>query len=211
MASLTEINASLFHVGPIPFFAKLNFYLALNTAQIIKFSIKDFFSKCDQIRRKLRIWSQSLKKSLMENFIFCAVKCQSKNPFLIFRDEIPTNFCLNRPFTFYNVFAPFSFIHFKVSYLKYGTYSYFLQIKCQSYMYNFKVISTFSVFLPPGKDSVIALPCHSNLFHLSVSETVLNPFVTNAPFLYSVGERKDALGTNGLTGNGNGNQLNLSQ
>ena len=29
----------------------------------MKFSIKDFFSKCDQIRRK----------SLMENFIFCAV------------------------------------------------------------------------------------------------------------------------------------------
>ena len=39
----------------------------------MKFSIKDFFSKCDQIRRKLRIWSHLLKKSLMENFIFCAV------------------------------------------------------------------------------------------------------------------------------------------
>ena len=37
----------------------------------MKFSIKDFFSKCDQIRRKLRIWSHLLKKSL--NFIFCAV------------------------------------------------------------------------------------------------------------------------------------------
>ena len=34
---------------------------------------KDFFSKCDQIRKKLRIWSHLLKKSLMENFIFCAV------------------------------------------------------------------------------------------------------------------------------------------
>ena len=33
------------------------------TAQKIKFSIKDFFSKCDQIRRKLRIWSRLLKKS----------------------------------------------------------------------------------------------------------------------------------------------------
>ena len=32
----------------------------------MKFSIKDFFSKCDQIR----IWSHLLKKSLMENFIF---------------------------------------------------------------------------------------------------------------------------------------------
>ena len=32
------------------------------TAQKMKFFINDFFSKCDQIR----------KKSLMENFIFCA-------------------------------------------------------------------------------------------------------------------------------------------
>ena len=39
----------------------------------MKFSIKDFFSKCDQICSKLRIWSHLLKKSLMENFIFCAV------------------------------------------------------------------------------------------------------------------------------------------
>ena len=38
-----------------------------------KFSINNFFSKCDQIRRKLRIWSHLLKKSLPENFIFCAV------------------------------------------------------------------------------------------------------------------------------------------
>ena len=36
----------------------------------MKFSIQDFFSKCDQIRSKLRIWSHLLKKS----FIFCAVK-----------------------------------------------------------------------------------------------------------------------------------------
>ena len=32
------------------------------------FFIKDFF-RCDQIRRKLRIWSHLLKKSLMETFI----------------------------------------------------------------------------------------------------------------------------------------------
>ena len=37
------------------------------------FSVKDFFSKCDQIRIFLRVWSHLLKKSLMENFIFCAV------------------------------------------------------------------------------------------------------------------------------------------
>ena len=44
-----------------------------NTAQKMRFSIKNFFSKWDQIRRKLRIWSHLLKKPLMENFIFCAV------------------------------------------------------------------------------------------------------------------------------------------
>ena len=43
------------------------------TAQKMKFSIKVFFSKCDQIRSVLRIWSHLLKKSLIENFIFCVV------------------------------------------------------------------------------------------------------------------------------------------
>ena len=47
------------------------------TAQKMKFAIKDFFSKYDQIRSFLRIWSHLLKKSLMENLIFCAVKLQS--------------------------------------------------------------------------------------------------------------------------------------
>ena len=37
-----------------------------NNAQKMKLSIKDFFSKYDQIRRKL-------EKSFMENLIFCAV------------------------------------------------------------------------------------------------------------------------------------------
>ena len=43
------------------------------TARKMKFPIKDFFSNCDQIRRKLPIWSHYLKKSLMENFTFRAV------------------------------------------------------------------------------------------------------------------------------------------
>ena len=42
-----------------------------------EFSIKDFYSKYEQIHRKLRIWSYLLEKSLMENFIFCAVKFPS--------------------------------------------------------------------------------------------------------------------------------------
>ena len=48
----------------------------------MKFSIKDFFSKCDQIHWKLRIWSYLLEKSLIENFIFCAVQ---------FNDNFNTN------------------------------------------------------------------------------------------------------------------------
>ena len=43
------------------------------TAQKMKFSIKNFFSKCDQIRCLLRIWLHLQRKSLMENFIFSAV------------------------------------------------------------------------------------------------------------------------------------------
>ena len=45
-----------------------------DTAQKMKFSIKDSFSKCDQIRSFLRIWSHLRKKYLMENLIFCAVR-----------------------------------------------------------------------------------------------------------------------------------------
>ena len=44
-----------------------------STAQKMMFSIKDFFSICDQIRSFLQIWSHLLKKSLMGNFIFSAV------------------------------------------------------------------------------------------------------------------------------------------
>ena len=49
------------------------FQEAIIIAQKMKFSIKNFFSKYDQIRRNLRIWSHLLQKSLMENFVFCAV------------------------------------------------------------------------------------------------------------------------------------------
>ena len=43
------------------------------TVQKMNLFIEDFFSKCDQIRRKLRIWSHLLKKFLIENFIFFAM------------------------------------------------------------------------------------------------------------------------------------------
>ena len=69
-------NASLFYVQPT--FSMMrnkniqknkNFITTLHTAQKMRFSIKDFYSKCDQIR----IWSHLLKKSLMENCIFCVM------------------------------------------------------------------------------------------------------------------------------------------
>ena len=50
-----------------------NYFIFTITAQKMKFFTKDFFSKCDQIRSFLRIWSHLLKKSLVENFISCAV------------------------------------------------------------------------------------------------------------------------------------------
>ena len=51
--------------------------LMILTAQKMKFAIKDFFSKCDQICSFMRIWSHLLKKSLMDKFIVCAVQCFS--------------------------------------------------------------------------------------------------------------------------------------
>ena len=57
----------LFHIYYIQ--KALNHDLLANEHCIkMKFSIKDFFSKCDQIRIFLRIWSHLLKKSLMANF-----------------------------------------------------------------------------------------------------------------------------------------------
>ena len=54
-------------------------YLENITTQKMKFSNKDFFSKCDQTRCFLRIWSHLLEKSLKQNFIFCAVCSMCKN------------------------------------------------------------------------------------------------------------------------------------
>ena len=58
----------------MPFNLILNVFLPIDfTAQKIKFSIKDISSNCDLIRSFLWIFLHLLKKSLMENFIFCTV------------------------------------------------------------------------------------------------------------------------------------------
>ena len=55
----------------VPFsFAKTS--IIHSTTQYMKFFIIDFVTKYGQIRRKLQIWSHLLKKSSMENYIFCA-------------------------------------------------------------------------------------------------------------------------------------------
>ena len=69
-----------------------------DTVWKMKFSIKDFLSKCDQIRSFLRIWSYLLEKSLMENFIFL---CSTSLYLIDFQSvnrtssSICINFCFN--------------------------------------------------------------------------------------------------------------------
>ena len=63
----------------------------------MKFSIKDFSSKCDQIRRKLRNYAHLLEKSLMENFIFvqCSFFTQSVDSRNYFYKEVDNKSQLN--------------------------------------------------------------------------------------------------------------------
>ena len=60
-----------------------------STEQTLKFSIKDFFSKCNQIHSFQRIWSHLVKKSLMENFTFCAVVGLFLKIFLELHEKCP--------------------------------------------------------------------------------------------------------------------------
>ena len=55
--------------------------------------MKNFLFKCDQIRRKLRIWSHVLFSTLMENFISCAMARPSGNGPRM--EKGLTNFCLS--------------------------------------------------------------------------------------------------------------------
>ena len=56
------------------FLNKIIIYLAIVIAQKMKFPIKDFFSKYDEILSFLQIWSHLQKKSLMESYDFCVVR-----------------------------------------------------------------------------------------------------------------------------------------
>ena len=79
--SVFSPNTEKYGPGIIPYLDTFHAVMTITTAQKTpKFSIKEFFSKCDQIRRFLRIWSHLLKESLMDNFIFlCSVHYFQKN------------------------------------------------------------------------------------------------------------------------------------
>ena len=67
------------------------------------FSIKDFSSKCDQIRSFLQIWSHLLEKSLMENFVFCAVTLQEAAAMYTFSSQ--TNWTILQNASKFNQFC----------------------------------------------------------------------------------------------------------
>ena len=73
----------------------------VTTTQKMKFSIMYFFSKSDQIRRKLRFWSHLLKKSLMENFFFMQILRKETKIFIYkkwshWKNLSPVNMNLNK-------------------------------------------------------------------------------------------------------------------
>ena len=73
------------------YFKKIQALLLCNShCTKVKFSIKDNFSKCYQILKKQWIYLHLLKKSLIRNFIFCAVSVQKpdfkvKHPIRVFK------------------------------------------------------------------------------------------------------------------------------
>ena len=67
-----EKNGLCLRVPAICSYRKVPF--GLDAAQKLKFFNKDFFSQYDQLRSFLRIWSHLLKKVLLEEFNFCAVR-----------------------------------------------------------------------------------------------------------------------------------------
>ena len=70
------------------------------TKQKMKFPIKDFFSKCDQIHSKLRIWSHLLKKSFKGTLM---QMWKSNSNLRLFIKIICQWFCIITPFTFWDI------------------------------------------------------------------------------------------------------------
>ena len=73
----------------------------------MKFSFKDFFSEGDQNLNLLRIWLHLVKKSLLENFIFCVVKHVKEFTFSFYLTQLASErvflikkFCLEDKFSY---------------------------------------------------------------------------------------------------------------
>ena len=100
---LCKINKAIDLIGKLqnllPRLALITLYKAfVPLHKKIKFFIKDFFRKCNQIRRFLRIWSHLLKKSSMENFHFLS----SVHLMVIFLMIKPAMHCLIRNQSLFN-------------------------------------------------------------------------------------------------------------
>ena len=61
----------------------------------MRFSTKDLFSKCDQIRSLLQIWLRLLKKSLMENFFLTFLSLNLHQTLKTGQYVIPVDFGLS--------------------------------------------------------------------------------------------------------------------
>ena len=66
---IQTLELLIFCMGDLECMTPLDYVTALK----MKFSIKLLFSRCDQIGRKLQIWSYLRNNHLRENFIFCPV------------------------------------------------------------------------------------------------------------------------------------------
>ena len=102
----------------------MNLLHAMHTAQKMKFSIKDFFKKCDQIRSFLRIFSHLLKKILNRKLTFLCSVFFEKDPwdyiiYLRIQNEIIVMYCkmasLTHSWSKFSQTNKIIFIHFWIN------------------------------------------------------------------------------------------------
>ena len=113
----------------------------------MKFSINDFFSKGDQIRRKLRIWSHLLKKSLTENFnILRSVlffHFSRQITIFIFNEKVVTMIWIQR--TFFNGSFP-SQVTFSRFYISNVSYLLFINYLIQTGVFRVSIYTFTACF-----------------------------------------------------------------
>ena len=123
-----------------------------STTQKIKFSIKNFFSKDDQIHSLLQLWSHLLKKSSIEKIIFGVVLYSIK--FSMFWQSLITgmfkkmwsfSFCKNQRLVVHSILTHFSGKDTKTILLNiHGVWYHGLLYNIRLCWYAFSVIFNFS-------------------------------------------------------------------